>query len=59
MDTYEVFELLLEQLGAEELASEIYNYFGTWKMDSCLESIATDHDINIESDEEEECQIQF
>ena len=54
METYEIFELLKEELGADDLLDAVYQFFGGWSMEDCLRDIASDYDIELEPEEEEE-----
>lgn len=54
MEAYEIYELLKEELGTEDLLEAVYQYFGNWGMEPCLRSIASDYDIELEPEEEEE-----
>jgi len=54
MKAYEIYELLKEELGTEDLLDAVYQYFGGWSMEDCLRDIASDYDIELESEEEEE-----
>jgi len=52
MDTYEKFMYLIENLGEDTVLSEVYNYFGTYKIDKFVESVSRDYDIEFEDEEE-------
>lgn len=54
MEAYEIYELLKEELSTEDLLEAVYQYFGNWGMEPCLRSIASDYDIELEPEEEDE-----
>lgn len=47
METWEKFEELCATLGYDTVANAVYQYFGDWGMEECVESIATDYDIDL------------
>lgn len=53
LEGYEIYEVLLDEFGAVNLIDEIFNYFGSWGMEDCLRSIASDYDIALDEEEED------
>lgn len=49
--TYDKFQRLVEILGEKEMLENVYKYFGDWKMEDCIQSIATDYDIHIQEED--------
>lgn len=54
METYDIFETLADAIGYGELAECIYGWFGAWKMEECLRDIASDYEIHLDDDEDED-----
>lgn len=52
METWQMLEILKEELGAETLLQEVFNYFGNWDMEDCFKSIAKDYEVELELEEE-------
>lgn len=53
MSTWDKFEEMREVLGDETMLDAVYQYFGDWRMEECVESIATDYDFSFDDEEEE------
>ena len=51
--TYDKFQRLVEILGEKEMLENVYRYFGDWKMEDCIQSIATDFDIHIQEEDDD------
>lgn len=50
MEAWEMLERLTEELGADTLLQEIFNYFSTWDMEDCFKSIARDYEVELEEE---------